>query len=487
MVLTERQVDKLEKIIKSSKHKLATLLMIDCGLKVSECCSLRFLNLDTKNLLLCTRKRTLPLSRRCVEALQSYIEASGNEPTLQDYIFPGKHKRCMSRFTLNNYYKRLAYRHPVFEGLHPRVLRKTCAANLAANGVKDLEIKRILGYEHASLSLEEIREKVEENTSAWKRAIISIKRYFSPVKFNFKSRLTGYNIPTNITFGRKEEIKKVSNLIKKSISVLLLGNIGVGKSHIINQFCKSSKLKLLRIEDLSEIKKTLLNLLCFLYKGDKKKLKQKLYPQYDYGKLQTHLQRGSIESLTKEIVSACRKNEYTIVIDSCQDITKKGIKVMEILKTHFSILTAAREISLSKRTLVWGFEIIRIKKLTRKHARMMTDLLSKKLQVEDYELFVNHIYEQSDGNPRVIRNLIDRYYKEGNPLTDQTVRVITHTGTLPEYDFSPVILFFLAAIGLTRFLAWEIGCGSFRTIGAVAILTLLVSRRFFSYTKKKSL
>ena len=80
--LNQDQVKLLLDDIKSIKHKCIVLLMLDAGLRVTECLSLRFRDFDFKNesVIVNTSKkrndhvvtRTVPLSNRCTRRWHLY-------------------------------------------------------------------------------------------------------------------------------------------------------------------------------------------------------------------------------------------------------------------------------------------------------------------------------------------------------------------------------------------------------------------------------
>jgi hypothetical protein len=65
-------------------------------------------------------------------------------------------------------------------------------------------------------------------------------------------------------------------------------------------------------------------------------------------------------------------------------------------------------------------------KFTRREALLLINQLANNLEVQDREMFWNHIFDQTVGNPRAITELINRYRK--NLLDTQTIREIRHSG-----------------------------------------------------------
>ncbi|MDG2275323.1 MAG: site-specific integrase, partial [Flavobacteriaceae bacterium] len=80
--LNKTQSEKLLETIKLQRHKIIVLLMLDCGLRVSETITLRYSNFDFKNKLVVVEslkkrskslKRKVPLSNRLYQELAKYL------------------------------------------------------------------------------------------------------------------------------------------------------------------------------------------------------------------------------------------------------------------------------------------------------------------------------------------------------------------------------------------------------------------------------
>ena len=492
--LDKRRADQLIESIKNVKHRTCLLLMLDAGLKVSETITLRYKDFDFKKRLVqvkCknTHYRSIPLSDRLYQVLANYIQTQ--QPTSNDdYLFPGKTQGHLTRKALNRVCDRIKTKYPeAFGKLHPHMLRHTFATHHLANGAQLADIKNMLGHQslattaiYAHTPLDKIRKSIQEVTRPKLTPLQKLRNWLYPLKS------TPININTtsfDFTTGRHDELHQISTLIHKNCNTILLGPVGVGKTHLIQQIKKSDQ-KILSIDDCYDIKRTLIQCLLYLYKNDKEHVFNMLYGDYDLNKVQQNLQRDSIASLTQEIISITAKNEYIIVIDNVDNITARGIKALEALKDHFTILTSAREIPLNKSTFLWNFEIVPIKPLSRQHSLALIHRLSEGLEIEDLALYRNHIYEQANGNPRAIVELVNRYSKEAIITTD-TIRSIKHMGSRKEYDMSVFVLILLGGLTTLRYVAHETGNDSLRFIGGVALLLLITARYFFRYAKRKTI
>ena len=496
--LDKQKSDKLILNCSNLKHKTIMLIMLDCGLRVTETVSLRFSNFDFKNKVVKVRSlkkrgdevwRQIPISDRLYAALAEYVAKNHKDITPELFLFPGiKEGEHITRKAVNNFMSKFKDKQPGFDNLHPHALRHTFATHQVCNGTPLHDVKYLLGhvrydtttiYTHTPLEL--LRKRVNSVTQEKKTFWQKCKSYIMPE--GRKPSLINLSYDTNnFIIGRNRELEQVIDLVNKKCNVILIGGIGTGKSHILSHVTPNTKT--LKIDDCSDIKKTLIQLLLYLFKNDKETLAELLYGSYDLTKIEQKLQKDSIKSLCEKAIQITQKHEYLIVIDSVDRITPKSVTALEFLKDHFTILCSAREIPINKQSFLWNFQIIRIEPLARQHTLELIHKLAYDLDVEDTELFRNHVYEQSAGNPRVIFELIERYRKEPVVSSD-IVRSVRHTGALREFDMTFVFLFALMGIAMLRYLSNELDNDSFKFIGGVAMMLLLVSRYMFSFTRRK--
>jgi site-specific recombinase XerD len=498
--LDKEKSEKLINTVENVKHKAAILIMMDCGLRVTECVTLKMANFDFKKKILLVKSlkkrdeeliREIPLSNRLLQVLADYIKE--RKPTTgTDYLFPGQQGReHMGRKAMNRMMERLKEKHPTFSNLHPHALRHTFATQMLATGTELHNVKTLLGhtsfnttliYNHTPIEI--LRKNIDDMSSKqtkwyqrlWKR-IVGVKAV--PTLINFHSA------PNQFIIGREKEILTVVDNINKNINTILVGKIGIGKSHILKQIEFRDK-KILKIDEMSNLKLTFVNMLLYLLDNDKEAIKEMIYADFDKTKLQSKLQKDSIQSLIDEIIRITTRHEYILMIDNVDGITAKGMKTIEQLKDHFVIVTTAREISVTKANFIWNFEKINIEPLPRTQSLELIHKLSYDIDIEDFELYRNHIYDQSAGNPRVIFELCERYRKE-TIVTDDVIRQVRHIGGLPEIDMSFVIVIILAGVSILRYTSREMGGESLRFIGGMALVLLMLSRYFLSKAKRKFL
>jgi hypothetical protein len=182
-------------------------------------------------------------------------------------------------------------------------------------------------------------------------------------------------------------------------------------------------------------------------------------------------------------VSAIKPFEYCLIIDDISSITPTSKKVIERLKDTFIIVAGAREVKAVNTSFIWNFEKVEVKNLNRRDSFLLINQLANNLDVQNKEIFWNHIYDQSAGNPRAISELINRYKKE--PFLDtQTIREIRHSGALPEIDMTWIVIFSLGLLTCMRFLSREMDEPALRFIGSIAMILMFMLRPMMSSFKR---
>ena len=491
----EESLVLIEKV-KNVKYKTLILLMLDCGLRVSETVTLKLKNFDFQKRTVTVRSmkkrneeyRTIPISDRLYRQLANYLEKSKikiNDG--ENFLFPSYTvKGHLCRKTVWRVLSRYGHNLNI-QNLHPHTLRHTFATHHLNNGTKLEEIKTMLGHSsydttliYASIPTEELKKKIELLTAEKLNFWIKLKnRLFPPSKPKL------INLDFNkeyFTIGRNDELNKISVNAQLGINTILIGDIGTGKSHILENI-KTQK-KILKFEDDRMAKKSLMFMMLYLLKGDKESMATMLYGDIGLDEVEKKLQRESALYLCDKIMTLVEPKEYILLIDNITDITPSSKRIIERLKDTFTIIAAARKIKAQETSFLWNFEKVEIQNLKREFAIKFIQQNSFGMQVENWEDFRNHIYSQTNGNPRAMAEMIDRYKKEPF-LTLEVVKNVKHTGALPEIDFTFIIVVFLGVVTALRYASRELDEPALRLIGSIALILMIVSRPLFSQLKRK--
>ena len=499
--LNHNEASLLVSSVTDLKHKCLVLLMLDAGLRVSEAISLQFGNFDFKNKVLNVRSlkkrkatkdfanRQIPLSQRLFLCLAEYSKEFSKLDSLT-YLFPSPddNRAHISRFAVYNYLKRLSYKKVNIQNLHPHALRHSFATSLVATGTNMNQIADLLGHQHLDTSriyAHIPKEQLEKSITKAAARNGDKKSFFLKIfGFLFAKRPPIVHIPNQAQkpiVGRSNELALISDHLNKGINTIIFGKYGTGKRLMLESI-KTDK-KVLTFDDTSGIKKSLIYLLLYLYQNDKEAVAKLLFGDFKLDKLETHLSRQTIPYLCDCIKSAVQPKEYILKIKQFDDVTRSSLKVIDQLKDTFVILTCATEISITKAPFFGNFEKIEIKNLNRLQTFDLIHRLSADLTVENYEVYRDHIWNQTDGNPRAITDMIERYKREPYLVTE-TIRSVTHSGAIREIDCSYALVILIASLAVMRYMTSELDNPGLRTIGGMAMILLLLTRAFVSRTKR---
>jgi len=490
---TRREQDLILKSISNQKHRLIVMFMMLAGLRVSETVNLKLSDFDfkKKNLNVLTLKKRKPEIRVVPLHNSIYLELADylSKNKINQLLFPSptNSETSVTRQSVNKFLNRYNNKSLNINKINPHKFRHTFATNLIASDTQLTQIQQLLG--HSSLNTtsiythftdEQLRLSIEKSTAK--------KGVYNRIKNLFKSKkqkLINVRTIDNTHFiGRAQQIKEIQELVNKDINVIVTGKTGVGKTAILDNI--STAKKIIKVEDTTLIKQTLINILLYLYRGDKEAVKQLLFPELSETEIKIKINKQSTKHISNEIVNLCKTKEYILYINNIDDISKSAKKVIENLKDTFVIVTSSRQIKIDDSSFLWNFERIEIDELTRQEALTLISVESNSynLEISDYETFTSHILEQSLKNPRIIKEMIFRYSKEFI-IDTATIRSITHTGALKEIDMTMFFVTLIAALAVFRYLSAEMDNTSLRFIGGASMILLLFASRFFSFTKRK--
>ena len=498
--LNHNEASLLVNSIPDNRHKCLILLMLDAGLRVSEAISLKFGNFDFKNKILNVKSlkkrdksrdfntRQIPLSQRLFLLLADYAKEFNNLDA-NTYLFPSPKKQGthICRFAVSRYLNRLSIKKVNIQSLHPHALRHSFATGLVATGADLHKVADLLG--HQSLDTSRIythipRDQLAKSVNAAATRNGAKRRFFDFFKVKQPPYIYIPNQQTKPIVGRTPELVKISGHLANGTNVLLLGKHGTGKRLILD--CVKTERKILTFDDTASIKKSLIYLLLYLYKNDKKQVADVLFKDFDTDKVETRLSRQSIGFLCDEIKSIVQPKEYILRIMQFDDVTRNSLKVIEKLKDTFVILTAAESISIDKAPFFGNFEQLEIKNLNRQQTFELVHKLSFDLKIDDYELYRNHIWAQTDGNPKAITSMVERYRREPR-LVPEAVRSVTYAGAIKEWDCTYGLVILIAAMAVMRYMTSEFDNPGLRTIGGMAMILLLLTRAFAARAKQRTI
>ena len=151
-LLTEQQQYNLLKSCTSKKYKVIILLMLDCGIRVTEAVRLQLKHFNfMENYVIIeslkkrgkNHQRQIPLTQRLLDALSTYWqELKSNEP--DSYLFPPSSQSKQKHLSRKQVWRKIK---KTSNGqVYPHMLRHTFATRIVNNGNELRIAKELLGH-----------------------------------------------------------------------------------------------------------------------------------------------------------------------------------------------------------------------------------------------------------------------------------------------------------------------------------------------------
>lgn len=499
-MLRPDELDRLRAVPKNLRDQALIEVMAGCGLRVSEACSLTLdavhWSSDTPWLRFIGkrgRERVVPLNLQAQDALRTWLEARST--LAGPFVFCNlRSGERLSRRTVWDALRRHAQRAGI-RHVHPHMLRHTFGTTLADRNVPIERIRELMG--HASITTSQLYITV---SSEHKREAVErldqrpgLLRWFSRVRnrpYRFFSRPVRFRPhPNTPTVGRQTELRRLQANLDKRVDTLLLGPVGVGKSHLLAQLSGD---RLIRLRRLSPPKQALLAIAEVLYnqgllqdnttsptgtpslQEEGESLPPEAGPdqepvgepasvcaageasQEGFEEFKKAHGRTSIQDWTRMVVDAVEKDQWVLIIDDLSDLSPALGRLLEQLGQKYVVLGAALEIPKRYERHFWGFERVQLDNLPPAEARQLIRQGAAGLEVEDAQLLETQILQQSTGNPRAIVESLARLRKEPQ-VTPAAVRELVHSNARPQIDLTPVVLLGGILLLAARFIARGLG------------------------------
>ncbi|ANQ52896.2 tyrosine-type recombinase/integrase (plasmid) [Flammeovirga sp. MY04] len=491
-----------------SRNHTLILLMLHAGCRITEALNLTISDIDFRARLVFVtslkkrpdhkiRERKVPMSSRLYKALVTYCTQQHFNEGQKLFERNGIN---LTRGAVNKILRKYEMRSSLLAGtnIHPHKLRHTFATMLRTEGAKTEDIKDALGHQNIATSLiyahqepKTLKELVESSTNRGKKKtwvgqkLELVKNGVSNVFGKKTMVLPNINTlskrPVGLV-GRKAEMQRLLSSMHRDINTIILGDTGVGKSFVLENMINTVEKKVLKFDDTRGLKKSLTNTLLLLFDGDKEEVKRLMFQDIEQRELHIKISKENTLNIAKMMCQVCEAKEYILCFDNLDDISPASVRVMEILAEHFVIVGTARSVPVSKATFLWSFERIQLQNLKRNDAMGLIYRQTSHLECEDLAHLKTAIWESSQGNPRMIIQLIDRLSKESY-LDKDMVNEITETylgRELKQLDMSVYFLLLFGGLAVLRYMSAEVGNNSLRFIGGGFMIFSLFARYFFN-------
>lgn len=135
------------------RNRAIILLLLDTGIRASELCDLKMLNLQHNSIKVFgkgSKERLLPISNRTLQAIQDYLANERGRVSMKSILFVTRKKNALTNDVLYHQIVHAGDRAGVYQA-HTHKFRHTFAINFLRNGGNIYALQMMLG--HASLEM----------------------------------------------------------------------------------------------------------------------------------------------------------------------------------------------------------------------------------------------------------------------------------------------------------------------------------------------
>ena len=316
------------------------------------------------------------------------------------------------------------------------------------------------------------------------------------------------------TIGRQTELDQLQRYLDRSIDTLLLGIVGIGKSHLLSRLQGEF---VLRLDRLTPVRQAMIDLAQQLHqrgclqiepttnqaqsqptdpgesvpvpaittpeigeqalatpakKPPEKRDQADATPALgaalgiDFSDVKKQHSRTSVQGWVRMILDSIEKDQWTLIIDDLSDLTASTGRILDQLAARFTILAALHQVKKPHEKHFWRFERLDIQPLPTDDARQLIRQAAAGVEIEDQRLFETHLLQKSAGNPRAILESVERLKKEP-AITRQSVRELSHAGGQKQIDLTPVVVIPVVLLVALRFVARGLGDTEFYIVAGV--------------------
>ena len=480
--LAQHELEALKSVRMNSRDRALIAVLSMCGLRVSEACSLTVDNIhwstDTPSLRFADKRgkeRVVPMNPEVQDVLREWLESRRFSDS--EYVFYNlRNGQQLSRKTVWAAMKTCAQRAGI-RHVHPHMLRHTFGTDLADRDVPVERIKDLMG--HASIETASIYISVSEDQK--RRSVDRIDRRSRLSRWLSRQKNRNYRffarsrVEMGKTVGRDEELCQLTDNLSKGIDTLVLGPIGVGKSHLLALLDAENALV---VKTLSPAKEALINIAKELHKIGR------LCPDGpDFETIKKQHTRTTIQGWTDMVLGSVKKNEFVLIVDDLSDMTASVGRLIDKLNRKFTIIAALPEVRKPYEKHFWKFDRVEIEHLSTADAKKLIRQCAAGADIEDYAMTETRVLQQSAGNPRAIIEIVERLRKEP-AVTRSAVRDVSHTGARDQIDLTFAVVLILLFVVAARFFMRGIGSMEGYVLAGIGS-AILVGIRFFMYRFKR--
>lgn len=467
----------LLKAIDDTRDFAIVTLFLNAGLFLKEIIDLKVNSIDWDKHILHVpgnRKRDITLDEQAYEAIARWSKERADVKNNAFFLTTkGKAKELSDR-SVDKLIRKYADQAGFKRKVNSQILRNTFAVRLFSKDISIDKASAILGITDPESINRYIKAaksptpQIPEHIDTRSKFTKTMNRIFptKPKVAKPTTTIKGPIIPApeEVIFGRESVIEDIRSNISKNNPTLLIGPLGIGKTHIL-KYINHLFPEAIFIDSPVPIKLMLTQIL------------DKLNPTWkDQVKA-----RASLQEITTLLISNISSKAKTrlLIIDNFERIKASDVDVLIRLLDNFTIITAVDDTKDRLKQLWYKFKQIKLNNLNPDASQKLIKYLTQNLAVSDYEMLETRVISLSNGLPLAIVDMIHQVSHEP-VVTREKIREVYHEAGIHYRDWTPAIVVIWGLAMVARFVA--LGTHSFEGYILAGFGVALISiMRFFAF------
>ncbi len=468
-ILTDQEARLLLQQIDDARDKAIVLLFLTTGLFLHELATLTLSSIDwQKKTITVTgkRPRTLPLDPPTYDILCVWSKHRISAETDALFLTTKGKLSPLSERSIDHLIRKHAQAANLSQVVNAQTLRNTYATHLFKSEISDDKACELLGIatkahlHRYSSSAEATMDKHNPETLDTRSFT---EKFFKPEPNpgTVLCKPNDIDIPPEIIFGRDSLIKEIRSSIYRNEPIILIGQIGIGKTHLLRHI-QTLYPNSLYLPSTKPIKTFLSTLAVHLNPNW----------QDEVGK------RASSTQILAWILKTSHLNMPTLLIDDCHNISVSDLPIfMELLHHDIPVVMASTKLLEKLPKLQWRLKVIEVKELSDDASLELINYLTQGLSITDDCMLETRLMSLGNGVPAAIVEMA-RQLRYHPVVTEDIVRHVYHEAGITYRDWTPAIVVIWAMIVCSRFVA--LGLHSFEgyILAGIGTAVFLVGKYF---------
>lgn len=449
--LSGNEIKALLNAVFDTRDRAILTLFLDTGIFLNELNELNISSIDWKKKILHIpgkHKREIPLNDEAYNALVDWSKERLDCKSEALFItLKGEINRLSAR-NIDRIIRKYADQAGINKKVNTQILRNSFAVNFMKTEPSIDKACYILGLaslrgirryvkaatEHVELPAETLM-KVDNRPKFIQRLTKLIPKKPREAKVLKAPAKTGAG---EVTIGRDSVLAEIRENIAKEISTILIGDLGVGKTHLLNVLAKEKNY--LYIDSPTPIKQFLL------------KLCEKYCPDWtarlpDKSRSNT---KAIVELLTNIWKGQNKKD--VLIVDNLDNLKISDLEMFLGLFDNFTILAAAEETPDRLKQIWWKFRRLDLPPLSPEASKELIKYLTLGLTIADYELLETRIMTFANGLPLAMVEMVNQI-RHLPVVRAADVRTLYHEAGVHYRDWTPFVIILWGIVTSSRFIA----------------------------------